>query len=389
MLLRLLTVLCTFCWWEVADSAPVDFVPGEDVKRLVASIENARAQLRSGRFECDYEVWLNVGGVESKVQAWEISVSFHRESQSYSLRQRGRGSIDVRSASSLQKDMENKAERHPVTPTNEHLSAAIIRNAEYMCPWIAFGKQGEPTSFSCNIELFPPTHRHTLPDVFEVDADAVGMYTHMDIQRGHSMSEIVEFWAGRSDDVSVIARDDGKIDLVFEARAFRRSSTIDPARGWTCESSVMAEPGENGEPKKWPVVHCAAEWSNRDGIWIPITFTSDVVHKGGNKSAKYKLSFRWQDLNLVSPDSHEFSYHSLSDAWPGTFVIDRRADEPVAISRVTKEGIESGVGQFVESSTSRKSPVHRDGLGSSSLWISANLMVMFLLLAFWILKIRK
>ncbi|MEZ6131712.1 MAG: hypothetical protein R3C59_23890 [Planctomycetaceae bacterium] len=211
----------------------------------------------------------------------------------------------------------------------------------------------------------------------------------MDIQRGHSMSEVVEFWAGRSDEVYVIARDDGKVDLVFESRAFHRSSTIDPARGWTCETSVMAEPGENGEPKRWPVVHSAAEWSNRDGIWIPITFTSDVVHKGGNKSAKYKLSFRWQDLNLVSPDSHEFSYHSLNEAWPGTFVIDRRADEPVAISRVTKEGIESGVGQFVESSTSRKSPVHRDGLGSSSLWISANLIVMLLLLAFWILKIRK
>ncbi len=302
----------------------------DDVLKVIEKVKAARASLRSGRIEVDYQIKLrHADDAKSRDTRRSLSYVFNRDAKSLWIRQHSKERFFVGAGVAFNQ------------PTEADYIAVLVRTPEYMCSWNSFGKQGEADSFSCHIELRDPVTRHQILHFDEFDINAFGMMVATEYSSSLSLQGILDMWSRRADKTEVIPQQDKTIEVKFSGKQNVRVFGFDPAREWICHRAALYEPNGDGGYKDLPKCETVTEWTIQDFVLLPKRTTSRMDY-GGTKqrSLTRQLTFQWRDVNNVSPDHARFSMRSIDDAWPGMSVIERREGKRETIGKVTEDGIE-------------------------------------------------
>ncbi len=298
--------------------------PDEVLKRVVES----REQIRNGSFTASgVRRYRTKTGEEGELPT-QVECIFDITSRLLWFHRRGHVRISIQPSSSLTPETAKAIVSGEVKPDANlrSLSGTLVRNSEYLTYWYAIGVQGEPGSMVSNIGLYEPETTATCQFVDVFDVTSAGMATIREFDLGFGIDEVLEECRKTSSIVSVDVQESGLIDLVFSGARYRRTLTVSPDQGFTCQQMVMVGLDETGKIKEFPRSLSTAKWQNLNGVWVPqgIHLTDEF----SDGSASYRsYEFKWRDVNAAEIDPNQFTYRKIPDVWEGAYVYERRSGQ--------------------------------------------------------------
>ncbi len=212
---------------------------------------------------------------------------------------------------------------------------------------------------------------HALPPMVRVfDVRAIGLCYFSNLDRGTTLSELLELYKGQSP-TEVLNDGKGISRIRWRLAADHlRTVCIDEQRGFTSIRLEVAggavKPGEEGD---WasPTIVSDVSWIEVSGVWVPKTYHIENTLSSGRKCS-YDLAFEWESVNKPIP--YVLFTAEGFDLKRGTYIVDVRLGKPIITGAIGRNSVpEFGI---IES---RDEPPRRRN-ATATIWVLGSVAVL-------------
>jgi hypothetical protein len=277
-----------------------------DFKFLMRGLRNEREKLRTGEF-VGYGV-SSIAGVENESS----------------------GDVQIRCLFDFARGM-FRVDREAQLQSGGNIVTQWIQTRDDICVYNSMFKRVDCDSAS------DPSPR-IIVDLPAIDFRCFGLYHWIDFSEGRQFPEVIERFESHQP-VEIVRDLPGVYRLRWQFGDYvQRYVWIDTSQGYA-PIKMRVERKFNDSWYEHPQEASDVSWQNRDGVWVPDSFSFEVRHfaPGSDPSRpeeetltnRYKIN--WVSLN-GELDERSFSYEDFGVP-DGTYVADWRSGEPV-VTRV-------------------------------------------------------